>query len=327
MCSGRPSLLTAASLPLEFPLDSRPRPDNPVVATLSETLGIPEQTLFNVLWTLVTIVGVLILRRIVRRVITANVDDTDGAYRANKIVNYLATAVFIITVAFIWVDAFADLPTYLGLVSAGIAIALADVLKNMVGWVYILSRRPLNVGDRIEVNGYKGDVVDIRLFRFSLMELGNWVDAEQSTGRLIHVPNGVVFNTEVANYTEGFAYVWHEIPVLVTFESDWKLAEQLMLEVLERDAPDVHGAAGATIRATARRYSIRVGTLTPTVYLTVKDSGVLLTARYLVEARTRRGREDRVWRAILEAFAEHDNVDLAYPTVRTYFNEAIKLSE
>lgn len=297
------------------------------MTTLSETLGVPEQTLFNILWTLVTIVGVLILRRIVRRVITANVSNTDGAYRANKIVNYLATAVFIITVAFIWVDAFADLPTYLGLVSAGIAIALADVLKNMVGWVYILSRRPLNVGDRIEVNGYKGDVVDIRLFRFSLMELGNWVDAEQSTGRLIHVPNGVVFNTEVANYTEGFAYVWHEIPVLVTFESDWKLAEQLMLEILERDAPDVHGAAGATIRATARRYSIRVGTLTPTVYLTVKDSGVLLTARYLVEARTRRGREDRIWRAILEAFAEHDTIDLAYPTVRTYFNEPIQLSE
>lgn len=292
---------------------------------LAQNLGIPAETLENIIWTFVTIVLVLLGRRLARRLVTRNVEDTDAAYRANKIVNYVATAVFLITVAFIWFDAFDSLPTYLGLVSAGIAIALADVLKNMVGWVYILSRKPFQVSDRIEVEGYKGDVVDIRLFRFSLMEIDGWVDAEQSTGRLVHVPNGVVFNTEVANYTEGFGFIWHEVPVLITFESDWKLAEQLMLEVLEHDAPDVEGSAGATIRATARRYSIRVGTLTPTVYLSVRDSGVLLTARYLVEARTRRGREDRVWRSILEAFAEHDNVELAYPTVRTYFGGPIEL--
>ena len=292
---------------------------------LAEALNIEPSTLNGILWTVLALIGVLVLRRVIRRIIRANVDDTDGAYRANKIVNYLATTIFLITLAFIWVEAFDNLPTYLGLVSAGIAIALADVLKNMVGWVYILSRRPLNVGDRIEVKGYKGDVVDVRLFRFSLMEIEGWVGAEQSTGRLVHVPNGVVFNNEVANYTEGFAYVWHEIPVLITFESDWKLAEQLMLEILEADAPDIHGAAGATIRATARRYSIRVGTLTPTVYLTVKDSGVQLTARFLVEVRTRRGREDRVWRSILEAFAEQPTIDLAYPTVRTYFSGPIRL--
>jgi small-conductance mechanosensitive channel len=157
------------------------------------------------------------------------------------------------------------------------------------------------------------------------MEIEGWVGAEQSTGRLVHVPNGLVFTKEVANYTEGFAYIWHEIPVLITFESDWKLAEQAMLEVLRSHTPDVEGAAGTTIRATARRYSIRVGTLTPTVYLSVRDSGVLLTARFLVEARTRRGTEDRVWRAILEAFAEQPGIELAYPTVRTFLHDPIRL--
>jgi len=80
-----------------------------------------------------------------------------------------------------------------------------------------------------------------------------------------------------------------------------------------------------SIRATARRYSLRVGTLTPTVYLTVRDSGVMLTARNLVEVRTRRGREDRIWRAILEAFAEQPDIELAYPTVRTYVHDPIRL--
>lgn len=293
--------------------------------TLSKTLGIEVGTLTRLLWTLVAILTVFVLRRVARRIVTRNVDLGESAYRANKTINYLATGLFLATAAFIWIEAFENLPTYLGLLSAGIAIALADVLKSMVGWVYILSRRPFQVGDRIEVDQFKGDVVDIRLFRFSLMEIGGWVDADQSTGRLIHVPNGRVFNTEVANYTEGFGYIWDELPVVITFESDWRLAEQLILEILENDAPDVHGAAGATIEATARRYSIRVGTLTPTVYLTTTDNGVVLTARYLVEARTRRGREDRIWRAILDAFAEQPAVELAYPTVRNFLHDPIRL--
>ena len=276
-------------------------------------------------YTIATIALILIIRFLILRYIDRNTDDHEAQYRARKIINYAATTVFLITIAFIWIDAFQDLPTYLGLLSAGIAIALSDVLKNMAGWMFILSRRPFQVGDRIEVTQLKGDVVDIRLFRFTLMEVQGWVEAEQSTGRLVHVPNGVVFNQPVANYTEGFAYVWEETPVLVTFESDWKLAEKLILEALEEQAPDVERTAGPRIRETARRYSIRIGALTPTVYISVKDSGVLLTARFLVETRTRRGREDRVWRAILEKFAEAPSVELAYPTVRTYLHDPVQL--
>lgn len=311
-----------ARLPPDIPWKDVSGPDNRHVEEFAASLGIQPTTLTNIVSTVVLLALLLVARRVARRIVSGSVEEHERAYRANKIVNYVFSAAFIFIAALIWVDAFENLPTYLGLVSAGIAIALADVLKSMAGWAFILSRRPFQVGDRIEVDDTKGDVVDVRLFRFSLMEVDGWVDAEQSTGRLVHVPNGVVFTKKVSNYTEGFPYIWHELPVLITFESDWKLAEKIMLEVLETDAPDVEGAAGARIRTTALRYSIRVGTLTPTVYLTVRDSGVLLTARYLVEARTRRGREDRIWRAILERFSQTPSVDLAYPTIRTYLEKA-----
>ena len=292
---------------------------------LARDLNIQPDTFSNIVLTLLVLAGLLVARRIGRRIVAGSLEDTERQYRANKLVNYTITGIFLVTLGIIWVDAFGSLPTYLGLVSAGIAIALADVLKNMAGWAFILARKPFQVSDRIEVNGIKGDVVDIRLFRFSLMEVDGWVDAEQSTGRLVHVPNGMVFNTAVSNYTEGFPYIWHELPVLVTFESDWKEAEKIIREVLASDAPDIEGAAGSRIRATALRYSIRIGTLTPTVYLTVRDSGVLLTARYLVEARTRRGREDRIWRGILERFEATPSVELAYPTIRTFLHDPIRL--
>lgn len=290
---------------------------------LTDAFG--QSTLNNLLLSLGALVVVLIGRVLVRRLIDSTVDDHESQYRARKVVNYSSTFLFLVTLAFIWVDAFETLPTYLGLVSAGIAIALADVLKNMAGWVLILTRRPFEVGDRIEVVGMIGDIVDVRLFRFSMLEVGGWVDAEQSTGRLVHVPNGIVFNHPVANYTEGFAYIWDEIPIVITFESDWKHAEELVREVLATEAPDLEGAAGSRIRETARNYSIRIGTLTPNVYVSVRDHGVLLTARFLVETRTRRGRADRIWRAVLEAFAGAPNVDLAYPTTRTYLPDALRL--
>lgn len=284
-----------------------------------------DEAILNFLLSAGTLVLVILARVLVLRYITGRIEDHDAAYRARKIVNYVATTLVLVLLAIIWVDAFQNLPTFLGLLSAGIAIALSDVLKNMAGWFFILARRPFEVGDRIEVTDLIGDVVDIRLFRFSLMEVGGWVDAEQSTGRLVHVPNGVVFTQPVANYTEGFPFIWDELAVLITFESDWKLAEQLIRDILDTEAPDVEGPAGERIRQTARRYSIRVGTLTPTVYVSVRDSGVLLTARYLVETRTRRGRSDRLWRAILDAFADTPTVELAYPTVRTYLPDVLRL--
>lgn len=262
----------------------------------------------------------LVLRRVVVRTIQSRMDDPEGLYRTRKTVTYITTIVAILTLAWIWVDALDSVTTYVGLVSAGIAIALADVLKNLAGWAFVILRRPFRVGDRIEIGDTIGDVVDVRLFRFSLLEVGNWVDADQSTGRLIHVPNGLLFTHRLANYTEGFEFIWHEIPVLVTFESDWRRAKERIEQVLDLSVPKVAGDAERRIRATAREYQIKIGRLTPRVYVTVKDSGVLLTARFLVDVRGRRGADERFWEGVLDAFAEEPNVDLAYPTIRYHID-------
>lgn len=292
---------------------------------ISEQLGISTSTQGKILGSIITVVTLVVARWLVLRAVSRTFEEAWVDYRSRKVATYTATLIGIAILAWIWIDAFNDLPTFLGLVSAGIAIALADVLKNVVGWGYILSRRPFRVGDRVEVEGTKGDVVDIRMFRFSLMEVGNWVEADQSTGRLIHVPNAKVFTNQVANYTEGFEHIWYEIPVLVTFESDRNQARAIVEEAVRRNAPDVERAAGALIRETARRYHIKVGALTPIVYLSVKDSGVLFTARFLVEARQQRGFAERIWNTILDGIDAEPTVDLAYPTVRTYLEGPIEL--
>jgi small-conductance mechanosensitive channel len=280
----------------------------------------------NLVVTFAVVVVLIALRWIIALVLRRRITDPEARYRSQKWVTYGVTTVVMIALVNIWLGGVEGVLAWLGIVSAGVAIALTDVLKNLAGWFYIVSRRPFKVGDRVEIKGVAGDVVDIRAFRFTVLEIGNWVTADQSTGRLVHIPNGQLFSDALANYTEGFPLIWEETGVLVTFESDWELAERLIGEVLATEAPDPKERQMATqIRRAANEYFIRYTHLDPTTYVSVLDSGVMITGRYLVAARERRGVNDRIWRGILHAFAEHETVDLAYPTVRTYFPDPLRV--
>ena len=273
---------------------------------------------------LVLSLAVVLLLWVLRRLILAaawrRTDDVKVRYQWRKFTGYVAFLLAAAVLTPIWLRGFTGVATYLGLLSAGVAIALREPLVNLVAWVFLIWRRPFEVGDRIQIGDHAGDVIDQRIFQFSLLEIGNWVDADQSTGRVIHVPNGRVFVDAVANYTRGFAFIWNEIPVLVTFESDWRKAKELLQHIGEEHGAALSDAAREEVRKASRRFMIFYSNLTPTVYTSVEDSGVLLTIRYLCGPRRRRGSEQAIWEDILTAFAEHTDIDFAYPTRRYYDN-------
>jgi small-conductance mechanosensitive channel len=264
------------------------------------------------------IVVLFLIRLIAVRIITRRTDDIRTQYQARKIASYVTVVIVLVLLGRVWFSGVQSLLTYLGLLSAGIAIALKDPLTGMAGWLFILWRRPFAVGDRIQIGDHAGDVVDVRLFQFTLLEIRNWVDADQSTGRIIHVPNGDVFSKPVANYVRGFRYIWHEIPVLLTFESDWRTAKSILTEVVTEHAETLTPDAERRLQSASRKYMIFYSTLTPIVYTTVRDSGVLLTMRFLCDPRRRRGTEQTMWEAILERFSAYDDIDFAYPTIRHF---------
>jgi small-conductance mechanosensitive channel len=255
---------------------------------------------------------------ILRMVRMRKTDDIRLRYRWRKTTLYVGIVLFGFALWRVWLDNVVNITTYLGLLSAGLAVALKEPIENMAGWAFILLKRPFDVGDRIQIGKSKGDVIDQGVFCFTLMEVGEWVDAEQSTGRVLHVPNGSVFNETLANYGAGFQYIWHEIPVLITFESDWRKAEKSLLEIAERHGAELSEKAADKVRDAARKYMIFYQKLTPTVYTTVKDSGVLLTIRLLCEPRKRRNTEQSIWRDILDTFEKEKKINLAYNTMRIY---------
>jgi small-conductance mechanosensitive channel len=270
---------------------------------------------------LVSILAVAViygLRRLVLRVVHRRIEDPRAVYQWSKSTSYVALLLSILLVGTVWLEGLRSLGTFLGLLTAGIAIALKDLVASAAGWVFILWRRPFQMGDRIQLGDRAGDVVDVRLFQFTVLEIGNWVDADQSTGRVIHIPNSLVFTEPLFNYTAQFEYIWNEVPVLVTFESDWKRAKEILQEILERRVGQKAEEAEQAMRTASKRFLIHFRKLTPKVYTSVNDSGVLLTLRFVCLARERRGTAEEIWEAILEAFGDAEDIDFAYPTTRMF---------
>lgn len=293
---------------------------NSISSWIKESWGIPPVIQEKILFTLIVWIILLLLRYLGFRIINRNFQEPKERYYWNRAVQYTYWAIMLLSILFIWIAEFQSIGTFIGLVSAALTIALKDLIVNAAGWLFILIRKPFSIGDRVTVGQHTGDVIDVRIFQFTINEIGNWVDADQSTGRIIHIPNGIVFTTPQANFTQGFSHIWNEISVLITFESDWEKAKKILDEIVKEHAANLTDTAQKYLIEASKKYMILYSKLTPIVYTSVKDSGVNLTMRYLITPRRRRGSEEAIWEDVLRSFAKHDDIDLAYPTQRIVYH-------
>lgn len=285
-----------------------------------ERFGLSAAVQTHLLVTAAVIAVLWLFHRLILAIAYRRFTDPWTRYRWRKSVGYIFLLVAVLVIGREWLEGFKSLATFLGLVSAGVAIALKDTLANLAGWAFIVWSRPFEVGDRVEIAKHKGDVIDVHLFQFTLNEIGGWVDADQSTGRIVHVPNQLVFTETIANYDRGFRYVWNEVPVLVTYESDWRKAKEILTTIAFRHAEHLTAEAERDLLAASRQYLINYKKLTPIVYTSTTASGILLTIRYLIEPRRRRGTVSAIWDDILTEFGQTKDIELAYHTVRSFSN-------
>ncbi len=264
-----------------------------------------------------------ILIKIVHKIILKSSLENTSKFRWKKISTYTLVLIEFFLVGRIWYEGIQALATFIGLFSAGLAIALKEIIANVAGWFFILLRKPFVVADRIQIGDFAGDVIDQDIFQFTILEIGNWVDADQTTGRIIHIPNGKIFTQNLINYTQGFNYIWNEISVLITFESNWKKAKKILTDIVNTFPDKISKRVQNQIKKASEKFLLDNIDLSPSVYTDVKDSGVLLTLRYLCEPNKRRKTAQDIWERILDEFAQTDDIDLAYPTQR-FFNNRLE---
>ncbi|HBH62641.1 MAG TPA: mechanosensitive ion channel protein MscS [Nitrospiraceae bacterium] len=285
------------------------------------TLGVSEDTSSRILSSVVAVILIGLVRWTIIFSVYQKTEDSRTRYRWRKGSLYILSIILVFIVGRIWYQGFRDVSTYLGLLSAGVAIALKDVLTNFAGWLFIFVRQPFQIGDRIRIGTHMGDVIDLRIFQFTIMEIGEWVHADQHTGRIIHIPNGKIFGEPQINYTRGwFEYIWDELPILVTFESNWQKAKEILQAIGRKHGEYLGTLAQEHVRKASGKLLTFTPHLAPVVYTSVEDCGVLITLRYLCEPRRRRDTSNAIWEDVLSRFAECDDIDFAYPTQRFYDN-------
>lgn len=283
------------------------------------TIDPPSQALIEkAVFTGAFLLVALLVRLLLARIVLPRILNPERRYAVAKTSRYTLIAFVTASLLWTWIGDRTGLATYLGIASAGLAIALQQPLMNLVGWLYIVGRHPYQNGDRVEIGPHKGDVVDIGMMHTTLIEVGNWVQAEQSTGRLLHVPNSLAITHATANATEGFGFVWEELPVTVTFESDWREAKRIVEEAITVGAEALRERAQTQMQDVADEYVILYRNLTPIVWTSIAPHGITLTARFLCEPRQRRGAKTAISERLLDALRDAPNVELAYPTTRFY---------
>lgn len=295
-----------------------------ITNTLQNAIGITPENQVKILYSLLILLVLGAIRFLILKIVWRITEDPKSRYGWKRTVSFVTGFLTLILILRVWIGAIGQFGAFLGLLTAGLAIALKDLLTNIAGWVFILTRKPFQLGDRIQIGEHSGDVIDIRLFQFTLMEIGNWVNADQSTGRIIHVPNGIVFTKTQANYSSGFNYIWNEMTVLVTFESNWNLAKDILLKIIRNHSENLTEDAKKKIIEASKKYMIFYQYLTPIVYTSLEPSGVLLSMRYICDPRKRRGTEHKIWEDVLKEFAMHKEIEFAYPTQRFYTRPAEK---
>jgi small-conductance mechanosensitive channel len=256
---------------------------------------------------LVVLFGVLAIVLVVRLAQTSVVrrlGDPDSRYYARKLVTLGGWLAAILLTTIVFRDRLGGLTVAIGVASAGIAFALQEVIGSIAGWIAISFGNFYSPGDRVQLGGIRGDVIDIGILRTTLMELGEWVSSDLYTGRVVRIANSFVFKEPVFNYSGDFPFLWDEIRIPVKHGSDPHLARTLLEQALrevcsEKLVTDVREAWQKLVR----RYLLENATLEPMVSLVITDNWLEFTLRYLVDYKQRRATRDRLSVHILDAFA------------------------
>ncbi|HUU74624.1 MAG TPA: mechanosensitive ion channel family protein [Methanoregulaceae archaeon] len=265
--------------------------------------------------TLVSLAAIyLVFEILVQKIFSSRITDKKTRYTLNKVLYILSIVLFIAITISIWVEDPTSLLVTFSIIGAGIAFALQDVFKNFVGGMYIIGSGLFKVGDRIEIDEYYGDVMDIGIMNTTMMEIRGWVQGDQASGRLLSLPNGYVLNKVTFNYTKDHSFIWDELFIPITYDSDWRLAISLIKDILKKETESLTTQAQDEIERLGERYYLPRKETEAAVYMSLTDNWINLEARYVTDARTRRIRKSKISRLILEAVEEAENITIASET-------------
>ena len=271
---------------------------------------------------ILSILGVLfVIAFMIKFAVKKYWNEKDRYYVTNKIVNFLLVFVIALVVLFAYTENVNYLVTILGFASAGIAIALKDWFMSIFGWFVIITSGSIHVGDRIRVQrdgrSYVGDVLDISLFRITILEDITLVTYAENrrAGRIFFIPNNYVFTELLSNYTHaGLKTVWDGVDINVTYDSNFKKAANIAKEIAKNHAKSYTEITTKQLKELKEKYSLKSTRVEPRVFTFIEPYGIKISVWFLTNSYSTLATRSIVSAAIIEALVKESDIKIAYPT-------------
>jgi small-conductance mechanosensitive channel len=258
----------------------------------------------SLLWKCVAaVVGILIIHaafRVLEQTLPRRFGRADARYKVRKFVAFSGYLLILLFLAILFEDRLRGLSLFLGIAGAGVAVALQDVLASIAGAFSIGFSKLYAVGDRVQIGDTVGDVIDIGLLRTTLMETGNWVSKDLYNGRMVRIPNSTVLRGTVFNYSQGFQFIWDEIKVVFTIDSDCHLAREMLVRVATDAVGEYMAEAKTSWKIISDNYQSANPPLEPTVTLVVNGGSLEFGVSYVVDYDKRTAMKDRLFTRIVQ---------------------------
>lgn len=245
-------------------------------------------TLYSVFKYVLLVGFVLFLIQLIRRFLKKKVTDTSVRYKSQKGVEIIGYIILIILSFSYFTGNIKDFTLAIGLFTAGIAFTLQELILSIAGSLYIFIVKVYKPGDRIEINGIKGDVIDVDSIYTTMMEIGQWVNSDNYTGRIVKLSNAFVFKGPIYNYSQDFPFIWDEFNLPIRYGSDMDLVKSIVIKAASEILSEFTSSSKAQWKAVVNKYYIEDAIVEPSLAITLTDNWIQFNLRYIVDYKKRR---------------------------------------
>ena len=225
-------------------------------------------------------------------------------YFRNRKIKISLTIICWLVVILIWKEQIKSLITLISFVSAAVTIALREIIFNFFAGIYINAKKIFEIEDRIEIKGIKGDVITMHSLGFEMLEIADGNEYEQSTGKIVHIPNSAVFSEPTKNFTKAFKYIWDEIKINIELDSDVEETKSYIYNILKsiEILKEIPEKMENQVDDVTVQYRIYYNKLEPIIYTRINESHIELSLRYLVHPKKIRIVQNEIYLKVLEEY-------------------------
>lgn len=275
-----------------------------------------DPTVGKVITAVLAVLVVVVLIRYTQKVLGRYIENAEQRYRIRKLITFLGYLLAIFVISIVFSEKLPGLTVFFGVAGAGVAFALQEVIASAAGWVAMSFGRFYHIGDRVQLGGIQGDVIDIGVLRTTLMEVGGWIKGDQYNGRIVRVANSFIFKEPVYNYSSDFPFLWDEISVPVRYGSNYDMARQAFQQVLEEITGEHARRLKADWRHMTDSYMLEDARLEPMVMLSMKENWAEFGLRYVVDYKQRRTTRDKICTRVLQEIEQSGGqIKLGAPSI------------